>query len=165
MQNNQHVKLPQEMTNTPYEGPVSQVVYPQLSQQNVQIGQPIQPIVPAQQYVRQIQYQPQPQPYPQQIQQQQQQQIVYHPTAFQQAQPVYTKYPHLTTCACCQRQVQTQVTYEVGTGAYAIGGLLAAVGLWLGCCLIPCFVQDCKDAIHFCPACQAQIGKKRFLFD
>ncbi|CAD8203745.1 unnamed protein product [Paramecium octaurelia] len=160
MQNNQHVRLPQEINQTPCEGPVSQVVYPQLPEQNLQIGQPIQPIVPAQQFMRQIPYQQQQYP-----QMQQQQQVIYNPTAVQQIQPVYSKYPHMITCAYCQRQVQTQVNYEVGNGAYAIGGLLAAVGLWLGCCLIPCFVQDCKDAVHFCPACQAKIGKKRFLFD
>ncbi|CAK93945.1 unnamed protein product (macronuclear) [Paramecium tetraurelia] len=160
MQNNGHVRLASEITPTPYEGPASGVVYPQLPNPNMQIGQPIQPIVPTQQYVRQIPYQQQQYPQIQQLQQ-----VTYNPTAIQQVQPVYSKYPHMITCAYCQRQVQTQVYYEVGTGAYAAGGLLAAVGLWLGCCLIPFFVKDCKDAVHFCPSCQAKIGKKRFLFD
>ncbi|CAD8189798.1 unnamed protein product [Paramecium pentaurelia] len=160
MQNNQHVRLTQEITPTPYEIPTSQVVYPQLPNPNMQIGQPIQPIIPTQPFVRQIPLQQQQFP-----QFQQQQLVTYNPTAISQVQHVYSKYPHMITCAQCQRQVQTQVNYEVGNGAYAIGALLAAVGLWLGCCLIPCFVQDCKDAVHFCPACQAKIGKKRFLFD
>ncbi len=65
----------------------------------------------------------------------------------------------------CNRPVDSKVTYESGSGAYLSGGLIALVGLWMGCCLIPCMVDDCKDAVHNCSACGSSIGKKRFLFD
>ena len=32
--------------------------------------------------------------------------------------------------------------------------------LWLGCCLIPCFVKQCKDAKHLCPICKHILGYK-----
>ena len=32
--------------------------------------------------------------------------------------------------------------------------------LWFGCCLIPCFVKQCKDAKHLCPICKHIIGYK-----
>ncbi|CAD8086640.1 unnamed protein product [Paramecium primaurelia] len=158
MQNNQHVQLQQEMTPTPSEGSISQVVYPSIQNQQIQIGQPIQQQIPAQQIIHQVPYQQSPYS--------QNEQPIYNPQQpIQIIQPIYSKYPSIITCVYCQRQVQTVVNYEPGTGTYVVGGILAAVGLWLGCCLIPCFIQDCKDAVHFCPSCQANVGKKRFIFD
>ncbi|CAD8095552.1 unnamed protein product [Paramecium sonneborni] len=157
MQNNQHIQLQSEITPTPNEGQLSQVVYPSLQNQQIQIGQPIQLPIPPQQIIHQVPYQQQPYT--------SSEQAVYNPQTILTIQPIYTKYPSIITCIYCQKQVQTVVNYEPGTGTYLVGGILAALGLWLGCCLIPCFIQDCKDAIHFCPSCQANVGKKRFIFD
>lgn len=67
------------------------------------------------------------------------------------------------------------INHEIGNGSYVIGGLMAAVGLIAGyiklkiniirCCLIPCLMNDCKDAVHYCPSCGAAIGRKKFLFE
>lgn len=67
------------------------------------------------------------------------------------------------------------VHYDVGNGTYIVGGLLCLFGLSLGyrrdivelfrCCLIPSFVEDCKDAQHYCPYCGNLIGVKKFLFE
>ncbi|CAD8119377.1 unnamed protein product [Paramecium sonneborni] len=70
----------------------------------------------------------------------------------------------IVDCHYCQKQVQTIVSYEAGAGAFLVGGVLAAVGLWFGCCLIPCYLKDCQDSVHFCSQCSAYLGKKKFLF-
>uniref|UniRef100_A0A8C2YVY4 LITAF domain-containing protein n=1 Tax=Cyclopterus lumpus TaxID=8103 RepID=A0A8C2YVY4_CYCLU len=63
-------------------------------------------------------------------------------------------YPALTTCPFCKTQVTTHVTYRVGGLVWLMCFLLALCGLFLGCCLIPFFVNYFKDAHHACPRCQ-----------
>ncbi|EGR30985.1 lipopolysaccharide-induced TNF-alpha factor, putative [Ichthyophthirius multifiliis] len=59
----------------------------------------------------------------------------------------------------------TYVIYKVGTGTWIAGIIVCLAGFSSGCCLIPCVMNDCKDAIHQCPACGNNLGKKRFLLD
>lgn len=40
--------------------------------------------------------------------------------------------------------------FKVGPGSILIGALVAFCGFTYGCCLAPCFLDDCKDAIHKC---------------
>ncbi|CAD8212914.1 unnamed protein product [Paramecium pentaurelia] len=157
MQNNQHMQLQQEMNPIPNQESLSQGVYSPIQNQSIQVGQPISQVIPPQQIIQQVPYQQNPYS--------QGEQPIYNVQQIQIIQPIYSKYPSIVTCIYCQQQIQTVVNYETGTGTYIVGGLLAAVGLWLGCCLIPSFIQDCKDAVHFCPQCQANVGKKRFIFD
>ncbi|CAD8203082.1 unnamed protein product [Paramecium octaurelia] len=90
--------------------------------------------------------------------------IQYSPT-FQNSQiSIQSNSSVVVSCYYCQKQVQTIVSYEAGAGAYLVGGVLAALGLWLGCCLIPCYLKDCQDAVHFCSQCSAQLGRKKFIF-
>jgi len=72
------------------------------------------------------------------------------------------------TCPNCHQVVQSAVTYEMGTGSWLIvfglcffGCFVAGFGAILG--LLPCCVNDCQDAHHHCPRCNAQIGTKKFL--
>jgi len=72
-------------------------------------------------------------------------------------------YPATVTCPHCQKTVQTRVQYESGGLTWlAIGGL-CLFGCWAGCCLIPCCINECKDAIHHCTSCNKIIGTKRRL--
>ncbi|XP_041838229.1 cell death-inducing p53-target protein 1-like isoform X2 [Melanotaenia boesemani] len=61
--------------------------------------------------------------------------------------------PALTTCTTCQTQVTTEVTFQVGTYAWLMCLVFLLCGLILGCCLIPFFVNQFKDAYHSCPLC------------
>ena len=58
----------------------------------------------------------------------------------------------------------TVVRHESGTGTVVCGLIIAVLGGWVGCCLIPCCVDDCMDAVHECPNCHALVGRKRFMF-
>ncbi|RVE75991.1 hypothetical protein OJAV_G00004280 [Oryzias javanicus] len=62
--------------------------------------------------------------------------------------------PALMTCDSCQTRVTTQVSFKVGTHAWFMCLLFVLCGLFLGCCLIPFFVNHFKDAYHTCPHCQ-----------
>jgi lipopolysaccharide-induced tumor necrosis factor-alpha factor len=39
-------------------------------------------------------------------------------------------------------------------------GMLILFGLWLGCCLIPLCINSLKDVEHYCPNCNALIGRR-----
>ncbi|CAK6971799.1 lipopolysaccharide-induced tumor necrosis factor-alpha factor homolog [Scomber scombrus] len=62
--------------------------------------------------------------------------------------------PALTACPSCQTQVTTQVTFKVGKHAWLMCLVFVLCGLVLGCCLIPFFVKNFKDAYHTCPRCR-----------
>lgn len=64
-----------------------------------------------------------------------------------------------TTCPHCRAQVVTATHYETGTLAWVICVVIALVGFWLGCCLIPFCVDACKDVVHTCPNCRQQIAR------
>jgi lipopolysaccharide-induced tumor necrosis factor-alpha factor len=59
----------------------------------------------------------------------------------------------------------TQVSYKPGLGAFLVGGGIAFMGCFAGCCLIPCCMEDLNDAVHNCSGCGLKIGEKRFLLD
>ncbi|XP_048103748.1 lipopolysaccharide-induced tumor necrosis factor-alpha factor homolog [Alosa alosa] len=58
--------------------------------------------------------------------------------------------PTMTTCRNCGEKVQTRVVYHSGAFAWLICGLCLLFGHVCGCCVIPFFVDSCKDAHHFC---------------
>ena len=51
-----------------------------------------------------------------------------------------------TRCKCpnCRQEVVSRVDYEPGGLTWLISGILCLFGCWLGCCLIPFCVDDCK---------------------
>ncbi|KAM3139113.1 hypothetical protein pb186bvf_008711 [Paramecium bursaria] len=133
--------------------PQVQGQYVPFDYQYPQMGQPCQP-QPQIVYIQQGQ----PQPGMQQWNQ------VVHPNGPTQ-QPLQSRYPTIVVCHSCKKQVQTVVNHEAGTGAYVAGMIVGALGLWMGCCLIPCMINDCKDAVHFCSNCSSMVGRKKFLFE
>eukprot|EP00828_Plagiopyla_frontata_P045564 TRINITY_DN7828_c0_g1_i2.p1 TRINITY_DN7828_c0_g1~~TRINITY_DN7828_c0_g1_i2.p1 ORF type:complete len:125 (-),score=20.30 TRINITY_DN7828_c0_g1_i2:49-423(-) len=61
-----------------------------------------------------------------------------------------TRFSERLYCQYCQTEHKTEVELKVGLGTYLCSFLIAAVGGIFGCCLIPCCVDDCKDAVHKC---------------
>ncbi|XP_013866844.1 cell death-inducing p53-target protein 1 isoform X2 [Austrofundulus limnaeus] len=76
-----------------------------------------------------------------------------------ETRPLYS--PALATCASCQTQVTTEVTFKVGTYTWLMCLLFVLCGLFLGCCLIPFFVNHFKDAYHTCPSCKRVLHIQR----
>ena len=62
-------------------------------------------------------------------------------------------------CNQCKQVVTTVVSLDNGTTVFAAAGATCLFGCWLGCCLIPFFIEDLKDAKHFCPNCNNYLGK------
>ncbi|XP_041363011.1 cell death-inducing p53-target protein 1 homolog isoform X2 [Gigantopelta aegis] len=71
----------------------------------------------------------------------------------------YRESPVHTRCPYCQAEVMTGTHYETGTFTWVICLILALVGCWIGCCLIPFCVDGCKDVIHTCPNCRQQVAR------
>lgn len=62
------------------------------------------------------------------------------------------------SCGC---EVETKTKTTPGLIAYISGFLLAALGCWFGCCLIPCCIDECMDVHHQCPSCGTYLGRHR----
>ncbi|RNA36213.1 Lipopolysaccharide-induced tumor necrosis factor-alpha factor [Brachionus plicatilis] len=45
----------------------------------------------------------------------------------------------------CFTQINTRVSYKSGFATWTISGVIAFIGCIFGCCLIPFFVDSCKD--------------------
>ncbi|XP_012826812.1 lipopolysaccharide-induced tumor necrosis factor-alpha factor homolog isoform X2 [Xenopus tropicalis] len=71
--------------------------------------------------------------------------------------------PTFTTCSFCQSQVRTRTEYTIGSLTVILFLIIILFGCWFGCCLIPFFVQHCKDVNHFCPNCNRLIHRFRRL--
>ena len=76
---------------------------------------------------------------------------------------IKSRTPQQASCHNCQQCVKTRVEYHVGAGAFVSATCVAVMGGWMGCCLAPFFVKDCKDAVHFCPVCDTKLGVKKFI--
>jgi len=72
----------------------------------------------------------------------------------------FSEVPQRHTCQFCSREVVTEVRYESGTLTWIAAGGLVLVGCVAGCCLIPFFVDGCKDVVHVCPNCHTVVGRK-----
>ncbi|KAL7291483.1 hypothetical protein TKK_0014745 [Trichogramma kaykai] len=66
-----------------------------------------------------------------------------------------------TICPHCYTEIDTQTKTEPGMIAYVTGFLIAILGCWAGCCLIPCCIDECMDIHHTCPNCKAYLGRHR----
>merc|ERR1712042_169042 len=59
-------------------------------------------------------------------------------------------------CSNCRANVMTSQEYTGGTCMWVAVGVLC-----LFCCpcsWVPCVMDGCKDVIHRCPSCQAEVG-------
>ena len=67
--------------------------------------------------------------------------------------------PLTVTCPNCQAQVTTTITSDTSALQYISAGAICFFGFWLGCCLIPFCIDSWRDVTHYCPNCNAVIGK------
>ncbi|KAF0309044.1 Lipopolysaccharide-induced tumor necrosis factor-alpha factor [Amphibalanus amphitrite] len=64
-------------------------------------------------------------------------------------------------CPHCHAEIESTVKTSPSTMAWLSGALIALFGCWMGCCLIPCCMDECMDKEHSCPNCKAFLGKYR----
>ncbi|CAH2307827.1 cell death-inducing p53-target 1 [Pelobates cultripes] len=65
--------------------------------------------------------------------------------------------PVQTMCPHCQQPIATKISHEIGLMNVLLCCFCCFVGCDLGCCLIPCMINDLKDVTHTCPNCKAYI--------
>jgi lipopolysaccharide-induced tumor necrosis factor-alpha factor len=75
----------------------------------------------------------------------------------------YGTVPAVVKCIHCGHQGATRTTKETGLGTWLFCGGAVFVGCWLGCCLIPFCVDDCKDTHHHCSSCGQGLGCKKII--
>ena len=57
------------------------------------------------------------------------------------------------------------ITYVVHNNFFSSGLMVYLIynfciySCWLGCCLIPFYIQSCKDVLHLCPYCGSAVGR------
>ncbi|XP_073843564.1 lipopolysaccharide-induced tumor necrosis factor-alpha factor homolog [Musca autumnalis] len=62
-------------------------------------------------------------------------------------------------CPSCHAEIETNTRRTPSMMAYISGCLLALCGCFLGCCLIPCCIDDCMEVHHTCPNCNSYLGR------
>ncbi|XP_061181816.1 LITAF domain-containing protein-like [Saccostrea echinata] len=72
---------------------------------------------------------------------------------------MFREFPVAMTCTYCQATITTTTRYETGTFTWVACGVIAFIGCWMGCCLIPFCIDGCKDVVHSCPSCRQTLGK------
>ncbi|XP_066529704.1 cell death-inducing p53-target protein 1 isoform X1 [Hoplias malabaricus] len=65
--------------------------------------------------------------------------------------------PVQTVCPHCQQAIITRISHDVGLLNTLFCLFCFFVGCDLGCCLIPCLIDDLKDVTHTCPNCKGYI--------
>ncbi|XP_067284861.1 lipopolysaccharide-induced tumor necrosis factor-alpha factor homolog [Pseudorasbora parva] len=66
--------------------------------------------------------------------------------------PSLRELPGQTMCPHCKNQVITITEHYSGLMAWLACGCLALIGCW-PCCLVPFWMDSCKDVEHRCPNC------------
>ncbi|KAE8577531.1 hypothetical protein XENTR_v10022935 [Xenopus tropicalis] len=65
--------------------------------------------------------------------------------------------PVQTVCTNCQQPITTKISHDIGLMNFLLCCFCCFVGCDLGCCLIPCIINDLKDVTHSCPNCKYHI--------
>uniref|UniRef100_A0A1I7YKI0 LITAF domain-containing protein n=1 Tax=Steinernema glaseri TaxID=37863 RepID=A0A1I7YKI0_9BILA len=67
------------------------------------------------------------------------------------------EFPMTVPCPECKEVVVTRVDFSAGALTYLLVIVMMLFGL-VCCAFIPCCVNSCKDAYHYCPNCQHFFG-------
>ncbi len=67
--------------------------------------------------------------------------------------------PQSMQCPNCKNNIITTTKDSPSVMAWVLCVLIVFVGCWCGCCLIPLCIQDCQTVQHYCPECNAFVGK------
>ncbi|KAM6905569.1 cell death-inducing p53-target protein 1 [Xenentodon cancila] len=70
---------------------------------------------------------------------------------------IFQTSPVQTVCPHCQQAIVTRISHDVGLMNTLFCLFCFFVGCDLGCCLIPCLIDDLKDVTHTCPNCKGYI--------
>ncbi|CAH8563509.1 unnamed protein product [Schistosoma turkestanicum] len=70
----------------------------------------------------------------------------------------YGPQPSSLSCNICMNKITTIVHYRNGVCTWMACTGIALIGGIFGCCLIPFYVDSCKDAYHSCPECGTLLG-------
>ncbi|CAN9510562.1 unnamed protein product [Ophioblennius macclurei] len=66
-------------------------------------------------------------------------------------------FPAVIRCPHCRHTVTTKVKFVASDSAWCLCVILALLGLFCGCCLIPLMVRSMQDAHHSCPHCGKRV--------
>ncbi|XP_065921914.1 lipopolysaccharide-induced tumor necrosis factor-alpha factor homolog [Magallana gigas] len=83
--------------------------------------------------------------------------------------PVFRDTPISMACPNCHDPIITKISFVTGSMTWIICRILLVFGYCnivlvydrcrLGCCLIPFYLEGCKDCVHTCPKCHKVVGK------
>ncbi|XP_070504772.1 lipopolysaccharide-induced tumor necrosis factor-alpha factor homolog [Chironomus tepperi] len=62
------------------------------------------------------------------------------------------------TCPHCRSRISTEVSTFATSKTHIIAIMLAFLGCFFGCCLIPYCTKSCQSQKHTCPYCRSIIG-------
>jgi lipopolysaccharide-induced tumor necrosis factor-alpha factor len=62
-------------------------------------------------------------------------------------------------CKYCGKDSPTVVEYKTGMITYVTSLMMFMSGCTLGCFLIPCCMDSCKDVVHRCSTCRQIVGE------
>ena len=71
------------------------------------------------------------------------------------------KDPQTATCPFCRSTGATRVDYQRGLLTWASCFGITLLGGNCGCCLIPFFISEFKDAYHHCQVCNSLLGIRK----
>lgn len=66
--------------------------------------------------------------------------------------------PFPVQCPYCHRVVTTKTRHVAGCMTYLACLAVGVLTSFLGCCVIPCCMDRCKDVKHYCPECDQLIA-------
>ncbi len=75
--------------------------------------------------------------------------------------PGFGQDPQSIRCPNCRAGVITVTTRSPSVMAWVACLLLACLGCFCGCCLLPLIMDNCQEVQHYCPRCNAFCGRYR----
>ncbi|CAF3192231.1 unnamed protein product [Rotaria socialis] len=73
------------------------------------------------------------------------------------------KYSLACICPYCRQSIVTRVEKSNGLVPWLCASTLFLIGCVFGCCLVPFFMDSCKDVTHYCPNCNTMIRQKKLI--